>query len=231
MIDLDKLLPAGWEKKVGFNFELFPGLLFGKSWYLDQQSGIFPLQANGPLEKDVDGNWQAFPMASGQKLTVAPETAAQTMVIESKGQPLQLLDGRFYHNNGWFVVRSLVTPGKTKGAIEWVIDCNVLPDFQSKPVVHVSQIGYHPDQQKIAVIEVDKNTPTVEKASLYRISEDGGLKEIRSIDPKSWGKFLQFTTAMFGSRCLNIFFRCRCATCALTKVTVCGMASVTWTMR
>ena len=112
LVDLDKPLPAGWEKKVGFNFELFPAILFGKSWYLDAQSGIFPTQANGPMEKDSDGNWQAFPMASGQKLTIAPETAAQTMVIESKGQPLQLLDGRFYHNNGWFVVRSLVTPGE-----------------------------------------------------------------------------------------------------------------------
>jgi len=141
LVDLDQPLPAGWEKKVGFNFELFPAILFGKSWYLDQQSGIFPTQANGPMEKDMDGNWQAFPMATGKKLTIAPETAAQTMIIESKGQPLQLMDGRFYHNNGWFVVRSLVTPGKTVGAVEWVVDCNVLPSFLSKPVVHVSQIG------------------------------------------------------------------------------------------
>jgi hypothetical protein len=197
LVDLDKPLPAGWEKKVGFNFELFPAILFGKSWYLDQQSGIFPTQPNGPMEKDVDGDWQAFPMATGKKLTIAPETAAQTMVIESKGQPLQLLDGRFYHNNGWFVVRSLVTPGKTVGAIEWVIDCNVLPDFLSKPVVHVSQIGYHPDQQKIAVIEVDKNDPKFEKASLYRISEDGGLKEIRTVEPPKWGKFLRFNYYQF----------------------------------
>lgn len=197
MVDLDKPLPAGWEKKVGFNFELFPGLLFGKSWYLDGQSGIFPTQANGPMEKDVDGNWQAFPMASGKKLTVAPETASQTMIIESKGQPLQLMDGRFYHNNGWFVVRSLVSPGKTMGAIEWVVDCNVLPNFLSKPVVHVSQIGYEPNQQKIAVIEVDKNDPKLEKASLYRISEDGGLKEIRSTEPTKWGKFLRFNYYQF----------------------------------
>ena len=197
LVDLDKPLPVGWEKKVGFNFELFPAILFGKSWYLDQQSGIFPTQANGPMEKDVDGNWQAFPMAIGQKLTIAPETATQTMIIESKGQPLQLMDGRFYHNNGWFVVRSLVTPGKTVGAIEWVVDCNVLENFKSKPVVHVSQIGYHPNQQKIAVIEVDKNETSVEKASLYRISEDGGLKEIRSIEPQKWGKYLRFNYYQF----------------------------------
>jgi hypothetical protein len=197
LVDLDKPLPAGWEKKVGFNFELFPAILFGKSWYLDQQSGIFPTQANGPMEKDVDGNWQAFPMATGQKLTIAPETAAQTMIIESKGQPLQLMDGRFYHNNGWFVVRSLVTPGKTTGAIEWLVDCNVLPNFKSKPVVHVSQIGYHPNQQKIAVIEVDKTDTSVEKASLYRISEDGGLKEVLSEEPHKWGQFLRFNYYQF----------------------------------
>jgi len=197
LVDLDKALPAGWEKKVGFNFELFPAILFGKSWYLDGQSGIFPTQANGPMEKDVDGLWQAFPMAMGQKLTVAPEITAQSMVIESKGQPLQLLDGRFYHNNGWFVVRSLVTPGKIKGAIEWVVDCNVLKDFQSKPVVHVSQIGYHPNQQKIAEIEVDKNTTTVEKVNLYRISENGGLTEVRTVEPKIWGKFLRFNYYRF----------------------------------
>jgi len=197
LVDLDKALPAGWEKKVGFNFELFPAILFGKSWYLDGQSGIFPTQANGPMEKDVDGLWQAFPMAMGQKLTVAPEITAQSMVIESKGQPLQLLDGRFYHNNGWFVVRSLVTPGKIKGAIEWVVDCNVLKDFQSKPVVHVSQIGYHPNQQKIAEIEVNKNTSTVDKVSLYRISENGGLTEVRTVEPKIWGKFLRFNYYRF----------------------------------
>ncbi len=197
LVDLDKPLPDSWEKKVGFNFELFPAILFGKSWYLDGQSGIFPLQANGPMQKDTEGNWQAFPMATGQKLTIAPETAAQTMIIESKGQPLQLMDGRFYHNNGWFVVRALVTPGKTKGAIEWVVNCNVLPNFLSKPVVHVSQIGYHPDQQKIAVIEVDKNDPKIEKATLYRISEQGGLEEILTQEPANWGKFLRFNEYQF----------------------------------
>lgn len=197
LVDLDQPLPAGWEKKVGFNFELFPAILFGKSWYLDGQSGIFPLQANGPMEKDVDGNWQAFPLATGRKLTVAPETAAQTMIIESKGEPLQLLDGRFYHNNGWFVVRSLVTPGKTTGAIEWVVDCKVAENFISKPVVHVSQVGYHPNQQKIAVVEIDKNDPKLEKVSLFRISEDGGLKEIRSETPAKWGKFLRFNEYQF----------------------------------
>lgn len=197
IVDLEKPLPAGWEKKVGFNLELFPALIFGKSWYMDAKSGIFPTQANGPMQKDLDGNWQAYPMATGKILTIAPETKAQTMRIESLGEPLNLLDGRFYHNNGWFVVRSLVSPGKTAGAIEWVVDCKVLDNFKSKPVVHVSQIGYHPNQQKVAVIEIDKLENRVENATLCRIDQDGEQKIVKSAEPNKWGQFLRFNYFQF----------------------------------
>ena len=36
IVDLDNPLPDEWIGKVGFNFELYPGILFGKSWYMDQ---------------------------------------------------------------------------------------------------------------------------------------------------------------------------------------------------
>ena len=48
IVDLDEPLPEAWIGKVGFNFELFPGILFGRSYYMDRQFGIFPRQANGP---------------------------------------------------------------------------------------------------------------------------------------------------------------------------------------
>jgi hypothetical protein len=41
-VDLDKPLPAEWIGKVGFNFELFPGDLFGKTYLVDDRGGIFP---------------------------------------------------------------------------------------------------------------------------------------------------------------------------------------------
>ncbi len=46
IVDLDSALPDAWYNKVGFNFELFPGALFGKSYYMDNAFGIFPQQAN-----------------------------------------------------------------------------------------------------------------------------------------------------------------------------------------
>src|SRR5450432_1880476 len=45
IVDLDKPLPDEWIGKVGFNFELFPGALFGRSFYMDKQTGIFNRQA------------------------------------------------------------------------------------------------------------------------------------------------------------------------------------------
>lgn len=192
LVDLNELLPPEWEKQVGFNLELFPGLLFGKTWYLDGKHGLFNLQPNGPMERDINGEWQAAPMAVGKKLTIAPEEPAQLMKIESFGEPLQLLDGRFYHNNGWYVVRSLVTPGKTKGAVEWVVDANVLPNFISNPVVHVSQVGYHPDQENMAVLELDASVENASKMTLINYTSEGEQVVVKSEVPSSWGKFLRF---------------------------------------
>ena len=192
VVDLEKPLPEEWIGKVGFNLELFPGLYFGKSWYMDGQSGIFPLQANGPMQPDAGGNWQAYPIATGKKLTIAPEVPELTMVISSKKEKIQLLDGRFYHNNGWFVVRSEVPAGATKGAIEWVVEPQIMDNFKHKPVVHVSQVGYHPGQKKTATVELDKTENNILPVEIIRISEDGGEEVVESGQPQKWGKYLRF---------------------------------------
>lgn len=192
IVDLENPLPKEWIGKVGFNLELFPALLFGKSWYMDKQSGIFPLQANGPMQKDADGNWQAFPIATGTTLTIAPDVPEQTMKITSLKSDLQLLDGRFYHNNGWFVVRSEVQAGAANNAIEWLVEPNVVEHFKQKPVVHVSQVGYHPDQPKIASLELDNKETEIGEISLLRMSENGGFETVKKQKPEKWGKYLRF---------------------------------------
>lgn len=50
-VDLDKPVPDYLLGKVGFNFEFFPGDLFGKPWVMDDQTGIYPQQPNAPLEQ------------------------------------------------------------------------------------------------------------------------------------------------------------------------------------
>jgi hypothetical protein len=196
-VDLDKPLPKEWEGKVGFNLEFFPPALFGKGWYLDQQSGVFPRQANSSVALDDKGEIQSLPFASGKRLVIAPETRDQRMTIESKKTDIQLFDARNKQNNGWFVVRSLVAGGATKGAIEWTITPEAIPGWKYKPVIHVSQIGYHPKQQKIAVIELDASDKTIENASLMRVSENNNPEQVLSSVPKVWGKFLRYNYAQF----------------------------------
>ena len=48
-VDLDTPVPDFLLGKVGFNLEFFPGELFGKPWVMDDQTGIYPRQPNGPL--------------------------------------------------------------------------------------------------------------------------------------------------------------------------------------
>jgi hypothetical protein len=193
IVDLDSALPDAWIGKVGFNLELYPGVLFGKSYYMDDQFGIFLQQANGPNYVDADNETQITPMASGNKLTIAPESNLQRMIIENlNGNKLQLSDGRGKHNNGWFVVRSLVQKGATKNAIVWMVTPHAVEGWQSAPVVQVSQVGYHPQQQKIAVIELDAKDARRPAASLLRINENGGFDNILKAQPIDWGNFLRY---------------------------------------
>jgi hypothetical protein len=137
-------------------------------------------------------------MAAGNKLTIAPESDEQRMTIENlNGNSLQLFDGRSKVNNGWFVVRSLVEKGKTKGAIEWLVTPHAINGWMSNPVVQVSQVGYHPNQQKIAVIELDAHDKTKSTASLLRINANGNYENVMQSTPKDWGNFLRYHYLQF----------------------------------
>ena len=198
IVDLDKPLPNDWVGKVGFNFELFPGILFGKSYYMDSYSGVFPQQGNDQVYKDSTGDFQVTPIASGNKLIVAPESERQRMSIENLvSGNLELIDGRSKYNNGWFVVRSLVPKGVSKNAIEWLVTPHAIEGWKSDPVIQVSQVGYHPNQKKVAVIELDKNDQTRFHAKLLRINETGGLEDVLNTGTKDWGDFLRYHYLQF----------------------------------
>jgi hypothetical protein len=196
-VDLDEPLPAAWVGRVGFNLELFPGELFGRTWHLGGGSGIFPRQPNGPVTRDAASEVQPVPLGVGPRLAVAPESDARRLVVESKTGDLQLFDGRTLHTNGWFVVRSLVPAGATANAIEWVVRPHAIPGWTYGPVVHVSQVGYHPAQKKVAIVEVDPSHAAAGAVSVKRIGEDGALEEALAGAPTAWGEFLRFRYLQF----------------------------------
>ncbi len=192
-VDLDQPLPDAWIGKVGFNLELFPGLLFGKSFQLGETQAVFPRQPSGPGSTDASGQYELAALAHGPRLEIAPETDLQHLTIEAvKGGELELHDGRGNHNNGWFVVRSLVPKGATTSAIEWRITPHAVPGWMRKPVIQVSQIGYHPAQPKQVVVELDTRDTKRHNIVLERLG-DGGVREtVLDSKPEEWGRFLRY---------------------------------------
>jgi endoglucanase len=191
-VDLEKPIPEEWLGRVGYILELFPGDLYGKTYFMDDSAGIFARQAHGPSYFNETNEPEQLPFATGKKLVIAPEDDKMRMTIESKNSILQLLDGSFKHNNGWFVVRSLIPAGATKGAVQWKISPNVIPGWVDSPVIHISQIGYHPKQAKTVFVEQDKNDKNLQKVTLFKLEKDGTTKIIKNEMPKKWGRYLRY---------------------------------------
>ena len=187
-VDFDAPIPKEWVGRVGFNLELFPGLLFGKSYQLGKTEGVFQRQPSGPGELPI--------LARGNKLEVAPETELYHLTIEVlKGGELELLDGRGNHNNGWFVARSTVPAAATLNAIEWRVTPHAKAGWMRTPVIQVSQVGYHPAQPKQVILEFDARDTRRENVKLQRIGLAGQVKTVIDRKPEEWGKFLRYQYA------------------------------------
>ena len=213
---LDKPVPQKLEGKAGFNLEFLPAAYFEKTYLMDDKPGIFPLYPSGPMvvkpnsEKVPQFAGQSTfndrgrnefvdpkPIAVGKTLVMAPEDPERFVTIKSHDGDLMLFDGRNIAQNGWYVVRTLIPSNKTGKVVEWYVQPNTIDNWIRKPVVSYSQAGYYPDQQKVAVIELDKNDTPLKSASLYQVTDDGKLVEKLTADLQSWGKFLRYNYLKF----------------------------------
>lgn len=199
-VDLETPIPAEFSGKVCFYIELFPGALFGKPWIMDDKQGIFPPQANGPANAKPDKERTRYifnePYAIGKRLTIRPDDPYNRLTIETKGADLQLIDGRMYEGAGWYIVAGELSAGAIDNAIEWVITPNVVEDWLHTPVIQISQVGYHPDQPKTAVIELDKRETHRSIPALYHITETGTIN-VLSAAGQEWGQFLRYNYLKF----------------------------------
>jgi hypothetical protein len=131
------------------------------------------------------------PYAVGKKFTSRPDDPYSKLTVESLTGDLKLYDGRMNHNNGWFVLRSEIAPGATKGAVKWIITPNIVPGWLYAPVIQTSQVGYHPNQPKEAIIETDSRDQARAEALIIKVDADGE-KIVKTVSPSEWGKFLRY---------------------------------------
>src|SRR5690606_21291191 len=127
-----------------------PSAYFTKSYLMDEKAGTLPLYPTGPTGRDIGGEIQRLPFATGRKLVLAPEDPARRVSIETRTGTLALLDGRNQAQNGWLVVRTLIPSGVKGTAVEWELSASTLPNWTRPAMIAHSQVGYHPDQAKTA---------------------------------------------------------------------------------
>ena len=196
-VNLEKPLPKTLEGRAGFNLEFLPSAYFKKSYLMDGKSGYLPLYPGGPMEVGQSGLVEPKSIASGKTLVLAPEDPARRVTIGSRSGDLMLFDGRNKAQNGWFVVRSLL-PGKRSGrVIEWFLEAGTIPDWTRPPMIAYSQAGYHPDQEKIAIIELDGHDHPLTSARVLKVAENGSMTEIFRSEIQVWGRYLRYNYAMF----------------------------------
>ena len=192
---LDKELPDALKGRAGFNLEFLPSAYFAKTYLMNDRSGVFPLYPASSMDI-INGTTEPLPLTTGKKLILALEDPERRVEIKSENG-LQLYDGRNKAQNGWFVVRSLIPSAKKGKVIEWFLSANTIPNWIRKPVIAHSQVGYHPLQQKIAVIELDKNDKPLSSARLLKINGDGSFTEALKSNLKTWGKYLRYNYLTF----------------------------------
>ncbi len=138
----------------------------------------------------------SLPYAEGKRFTSRPDDPLLRFTVESEGEPLKLYDGRMNHNNGWFVLASEIPAGVTKNAVRWRVTPHAEPGWLSPPTVQISQVGYHPDQPKFAVAELDERDEVRENALLIAVGENGE-EPFAELPFAEWGKFLRYRYLRF----------------------------------
>ena len=189
---LDQPLPHELEGRAGFNLEFLPSAYFGKTFLMDGASGVLPLYPTGPTGRDQSGEPQRLPFAHGRRLVLAPEDPERRVTIETRTGEVALLDGRNQAQNGWYVVRTLIPSNLTGTVVEWFLAANTLPNWTRPPMIAHSQVGYHPAQSKVAVIECDRNGGAPGTVSVLKVGEDGGLTKAATGEAKRWGQYLRY---------------------------------------
>jgi len=195
---LDKPLPGALEGRAGFNLEFVPVAYFGKSYLADGKTGLFPRHPSALMDTNASGATEPRAFASGRRIVLAPEDPMHRITVESRGDtPLQLYDGRNKAQNGWYVLRSPLPAGKTGTAVEWKVNVDTAPDWLRAPVIAHSQVGYHPAQDKVALIELDRNDTPKASARLVKIEADGAERAVFEGPARDWGRWLRYRYLQF----------------------------------
>ncbi len=212
---LDEPLPEKLVGRAGFNLEFLPSQYWNKSYIVDGKPERFPRytvsetttlpnekkdkQFKGYRTYDDRGTGrfvEPLPLSKGHEMIFAPEDPERMVKITSD-QELGLYDGRILAQNGWYVLRTLLPAGRTGKVVSWTVEPNAVEGWIREPNIGFSQVGYLPDQPKLAVIELDRDDKVQPTAELYKIDHDGKVSKAFKGRTKEWGRFHKYNYVHF----------------------------------
>ena len=208
---LDEPLPERLAGHAGFNLEFLPSQYWAKTYIVDGRPDRFPRYAasetvtkpNSEKPKQYKGYKtyddrgtgryiDPLPLEQGREFILAPDAPERMMTIKSDDSDIMLYDGRMLAQNGWFVFRSEIPTGKTGKVITWTVEPNSVKGWVREPNIGFSQVGYLPEQPKIAVIELDKNYKNEKTAKVVKVENDGTEKVAYTGKVVNWGMFYKY---------------------------------------
>lgn len=169
----------------GLRIYIYPKAYFSKACVSDVGGCVFPRQFSG-REVLLDG---------AHHLSVASEDPLAAFAVDRRDGTLRLSDNRRRSPQPWFSIEAPLAPGSAQLEIE--IEPRVDPGWRRAPVIAVSQVGYHPDQKKCAVLELDPRDHATEPVRLFSVDFNGSREFVKSGLPKPWGKFLHCQYELF----------------------------------
>ena len=212
---LDSPVPEKLAGEAGLNIEFLPSQYWLKTFTMDGRLGRLPRYATsltttrpnsekprqfkGFRTYDDRGTGRfvdPLPLETGHRLSMATDDPSRLVTITSDAE-LRLYDGRMLAQNGWFVVRSILPKGKTGKVVTWTVEPHAIPNWTREPNIGFSQIGYTPEQPKVAVIELDKNDTPQQTATLMRLGEDGTATAAYTGSITTWGPYYKYNYVKF----------------------------------
>jgi endoglucanase len=185
-LKLDHPLDWGRIRQAGFRIFIYPGTYYFKSYQGDSGSGVFPRQYSG----------QPVLLRSTKFLRVAEEDALRSFSLSCPRGSISLLDNRGNDTAGWFSAVAEIPPGSADTEVSLAITPNINTKWRRPPVLGVSQVGYHPQQSKRVVLELDPRDAVENPVKLYRLQPGAEKELVLSKPPKSWGRFLRYQYAI-----------------------------------
>ena len=213
---LDKPVPEELVGDAGFNLEFLPSQYWAKTYIMDGKYDRFPryavsntvarpneekvIQYRGYRTYDDRGTGEfvdPLPLAIGRDIIMAPDSPERMVEVKSEDADISLYDGRIVAQNGWFVLRSILPAGKTGKVLSWTVKPHAIPGWIREPNIGFSQVGYQPDQPKVAVIELDKNDKVKSTASVFKVDDDGSEHKVFSGKTDVWGPYFKYNYIKF----------------------------------